>query len=179
MATRRRPASKRSGRAPSGLPIGHPSNRPVREQPGGSLPPAQQGAGRPHASLQISAPGPTISLGPRPDSQPDSSGTSSSQSGPSSTPQGSSFHRLEEGDACLLKGRTPGRSSGHNRLRTVNLIMPKKILCSGEQVVYPVRAGGPNRKFRITGFPRGDAKESSFDADSDMSILTRRGSGSC
>ena len=75
-------------------------------------------------SIQVCGSGPTISLGPRPNSQPVPSGTSSSQSDPQSTPERASFHGLEDGNLCLLKERNLGRSPRQNRLRVVNLTMP-------------------------------------------------------
>ena len=55
-------------------------------------------------------------------------GTSSSESGPPSTPPAASFHGLEDGDMCLLKQEVLGAVSGHHRFGVVNLTMPDRMI---------------------------------------------------
>ena len=60
MATGHRQARKLCGRPPGTRPIGYPSHRTVRKQPGRSVPPAHQGARTPNAAFHAGAAFPAV-----------------------------------------------------------------------------------------------------------------------
>ena len=83
--------------------------------------------GTPDATLQISGPDAPLPLGPQSDSQPVPTGPSSSQGDPPPTPSRASFHRVEDGNVCLLNEQRRRRLVGHHRTGSVNMTMPFKI----------------------------------------------------